>query len=305
MKTHISVQSFTPIPCRSLTLSCAALIALVIGMSGCLAMDMEDEYADIGVVQNNVLAENALSENALSMNALSTSALVSGELPLNYASAGTLHTSSLGRQLLKYVSRCAYSATDYLHVDDSNGLGVDNFPGRLGLATTWKNGGLDDDYKELMTACLLAHLNKFGVPVSISVRYSGAMATPNEESAVYFYGDGVFYGNLYASPPREYACSIRQKSGEVPAATSDFASLRVCDEGATNCGVTYVGYCDEVCSTIVEDNHQFQFASCHDGNPDVASRQYYQHTFSVWLPGTDAPACQPGNPLWKGYTCRP
>ena len=55
--------------------------------------------------------------------------------------------------------------------------------------------------QELMTACMAAHVNRFGVDMTISVRgyYEDGTRIPvtDEEADAYKVGEGCFFGNLF------------------------------------------------------------------------------------------------------------
>ena len=269
----------------------ASLYALS-SMVGCLAVE-DDVFIDSD-------SQAALTTNALTTNALTTNALDPGVFQLSIATTGDLYQTALGRLLLRYIARCAYGPDDLIEVPAYDIFPTEWYPGNLSIAEIWKTRGLDEHYQKMMSACLLAHLNIVGEPVPLSVRYIGAPPTSAEESYLYFVGDGAFYGNVYTQPQKRYACTIRQRAGTSPAASSNDAAKRVCDING-NCGVTSTGYCDEVCSMIVPDGKQWLYSHCHDGQP-AGNRTYYDFTLSVWLQGTDGPPCSYSE---LGYTCKP
>jgi hypothetical protein len=179
------------------------------------------------------------------------------------------------------------------------------FPGLLGMAPSWETSPLDRAGQQIMTSCLLAHVNAFGVSVPISVRSSEIAEAGKDESAVYFYGDGAFYGNLFTGSPTKYACEIRanrfydQSTGSVATATSPYADRRICAnrDGAAECGMVYTGFCDQVCSEVVRDGNQWRFGGCLA--PDG---RRYEYATTVWLEGERAESCDVA-PL--GFTCEP
>jgi hypothetical protein len=283
----------------------AVSLTVSIASSGCLALEEGPENLDVAsssqtvVVLNalskNAMSANAMSANAMSANAMSANGLEEGVFELDTASAGDLYQTALGRQFLKYNTRCAYSAGDELEVPAYDSFPVERLPGNLGLANIWKTGGLTAVYKRMMSACLLAHLNNFGISVSISVRFPGSAPPDATETDTYWYGDAVFFGDVFADPAKWYACSIAAKAGS-PTASSPNAADRVCDEG--NCNVIQVADpCHVACDTIVADGKQWKFSGCL--GPDGIR---YDETFTVWLQGTDAPTCEPGD---VGITCKP
>ena len=290
------------------------LMMVILGSTGCMIEGGDPEFDSASqalrsenALTINALTINALTINALTINALTINALTINALTINSLSTGELelgpHTGDLqatesGRLLLEYVIRCAYGPGDFVRVDDPV-MGPARYQGNLGLAEIWKHRPIGADYQRLMSACLLAHLNRDGEPVPISVRYFGAPAVTESES--HYFGDGVFYGNVFESEQKRYACTIRQREGTSPAAASPWAGKRVCDVDG-NCGITHTGFCDEVCDVIVPDGDQWHFFACHDGQPRPA-RTVYDFTFSVWLAGSDAPQCGPGRSD-RGFTCK-
>jgi hypothetical protein len=297
-------------PLRSLRNSLISVFC-ILGFAGCLAADGE-EWAT-GTVHQNALTLNALTLNALTLNALTLNALTLNALTLNRLDGGVLvfdsesagelpHTES-GRQLLQYIARCALVEGDVLRVESSGD--VWHFPGLLGMAPSWETEPLALDGQHIMTACLLAHVNAFGVSVPLSVR-SGALAEAGEdESAVYFYGDGAFYGNLYLATPKKYACEIRanefrdDSTGSIATASSPYSSRRICAnrDGAAECDMQFTGYCDQVCATIERDGNQWRFSDCLGAD----GRRYHQ-AVTVWLEGERAESCDVA-PI--GLTCEP
>ena len=279
------------------------LVVALGGAAGCLAMEDDpivESAAQTLLTDNafseNALAYNALAYNALAYNALSVATLDPGRFDLNTVASDDLHETTLGRQLIKYTARCAYNASDLLDVPSYGALPATTYPGNLGLALTWKDGSLAQSYKSIMSACLLAHLNVDGDTVPISVRYSGAPPASQTEEDDFFFGDAVFYGDVYPATRKKYACKIRQRPATSPAATSIWDGERICDDPVNDCDVNYTGFCDQVCQDIVADGKQWRFYNC-DGEGTT-----YEHTFSVWLEGTDAPLCGPSD---TGFTCKP
>jgi hypothetical protein len=286
-------------------------ILSVLAFTGCVAADGQDWTVD--TVQDygfsvNGFSVNSLSRNGFSVNSLSKVALVKerladGTVLLNQAHAGDLATTAEGRELLQYVARCALVEGDFLRVE-SDGHTWD-FPGLLGVALEWEHGPLAQEGQEVMTACLLAHVNAFEIPVQISVRSWFVPEADELESATHYYGEGAFYGNLYADTPEKFSCGIRarryfdQSTHSFEKAASPDASKRICAGAGTaaDCGFEFSGYCDEVCNVIERDGKQWRFGDCLGANG-----QRYPHAFTVWLEGERAESCDVA-PI--GLTCQP
>jgi hypothetical protein len=284
---------------------------LCAGFAGCVVADGQDWETDtveanalsMNALSMNALSMNALSMNALSMNALSMNRLSADTLLVNAESAGELVATANGRQALQYIARCALAGGDHLRVE-FDGQTWD-FPGVLGLVPQWEHGALDTAGQEVMTACLLSHLNAFGISVPISARSPLLAEADVLESSVFYYGDGAFYGNLYRGSPEKFACKIRasryidESTGTVMTPASPSASQRVCagERTAAECGVTFAGYCDQVCNTIEQDGDQWRFGDCLGTN----GRRYH-NVVTVWLEGERAQSCDVA-PV--GLTCDP
>src|SRR5690606_19461865 len=137
-----------------------------------------------------------------------------------------------GRQALQYIARCALAEGESLR-GEANGQSW-SFPGLLGVAPQWEHGPLDTAGREIMSACLLAHVNAFGVSVPISIRSLRLAEADVFESSVFYYGDGAFYGNLFGHSDERFACKIRSHRYHDPGthalqtAASPTASERIC-----------------------------------------------------------------------------
>ena len=85
--------------------------------------------------------------------------------------------------------------------------------GGLGLAPDWSDRPLTQAEQELVSACVLARVNAFGVPVRISLRALDmnhpppALAVTEDEKRTYPLFEGAFFGNIFARPPQMFACS--------------------------------------------------------------------------------------------------
>ncbi len=153
----------------------------------------------------NGLAFNGLAFNGLAFNGLSTQAL-SGNIKL---SSWFQENPALANMVMTYVVRCAVPAGQ---VRTYSHAGVTyTWPGSLGLAPDWANGKRPTvAEQQLVSACLAAHGNKYGVTIPLSVLglnarkqvipYTGSeLETFNEREACFFGNlfaqEGVFVGN--------------------------------------------------------------------------------------------------------------
>ncbi len=103
-------------------------------------------------------------------------------------------TTGDGRRTVAYLAKCALSAGDTLVKQDQNGVNY-TFPGGLGFAPGWKNGACDQNCQELVSACLMAHVNSYGVhyPIWIdSPAPSVGWGLPPSNYQM----EGTFFGNI-------------------------------------------------------------------------------------------------------------
>jgi hypothetical protein len=226
----------------------------------------------------NAMAPNAMAPNALSPNALGATALASGSLPVSaqlILQAPTLE-GAISRQLLKYAVSCALEPSQQVAVSwiDADGVVQDEvYTGFLGIAPGWASAPLTDPTQQrLVTGCLAARVNYYGVPVFVSLR-SGAAAleTGVDEVSAYPYVEGVFWGNLFAAAPYVNACFEAQNVAHSRAAMRDCAAGHVAASGVVvPCGIVAIaGPCTSVCNGF-DSGGQF-YTSCKDRPGNAAS----------------------------------
>ncbi len=124
-------------------------------------------------------------------------------------------TTSGGREIVKYMIKCAYPAGQTLTKQDQYGTSY-TFHGSIGIAPELATGPCDLDCQEKISACMLAHVNNSGQHISIW------MVGPDPgigwgTSALYPYQEGAYFGNIFAAPWQGYYCAGNDMaSGEVP-----------------------------------------------------------------------------------------
>jgi len=80
------------------------------------------------------------------------------------------------------------------------------FDGALGVAPQWKSGACDSSCQQIVSACLMAHVNTSGRHIKLwlaspvpAIGFGRSAAAPLQESA--------FFGNVFVSPPQAYFCN--------------------------------------------------------------------------------------------------
>jgi hypothetical protein len=133
-----------------------------------------------------------------------------------------------GREQLKYLVGCALAPEDSVTAQAGNLHYV--FHGSMGLAPGWATRPLNDREQRMVSACIFARTNYFGVPVQISMRSDAADApeslrSDSSEQRDYPFFEGGFFGNLFLEKPEAYVCT----GDDSPARMAHLrALLRVC-----------------------------------------------------------------------------
>jgi hypothetical protein len=248
-------------------LTCAVLAA-------CAAPDDTSSTSPKTIVGENRLNFNRLALNRLALNRLALNRLALNRLALNrLALNGTteLDMTEEGREVLKYVAQCALRDGDVL-VAEHEGVTYE-FPGLLGLAPQWEDAPLQQGDQRMLSACLLAHVNAFGVSVPISLRDQGSLPSSPDERIQYSVYEGTFFGQVFEDGElKVYSCQ-----GSVSTAAlehSEDRALRVCTDGTGECAIVPVGRCLDVC----EQRHPDEgWVDCW------ANGVRYRETVSVYL----------------------
>lgn len=220
----------------------AAAVVLV-SSAGCVASSApESEEGPTGAAALAEEEQNGLSWNGLTNNGLMANGLMANGLMANGLMANGLVMSALSdaasRQVLKYIVSCALPAGQSvaLNVD-----GVDyTFAGALGLAPAWgvAGGSCDATCAEWVSSCVLSRVNYLGQSVMVSLRgQAAALATSAGERAGFPNAEAAYYGDIFSSPQRRFAC------------TAPGSSLisRVCGPSTATCVMDVVGSCADVC----------------------------------------------------------
>jgi hypothetical protein len=220
----------------------------------------------------NGFSMNGLSLNGFSMNGFSMNGL---SLPNGLSSTAGLMTTSGGRQVIKYMVKCAYPDGQSLVKQDQYGTPY-TFYGSIGIAPELAAGPCDLDCQEKISACMLAHVNNSGQHISIW------MVGPDPgigwgSSTQYPYQEGAYFGNIFATNWQGYYCAgADMASGEVPG--------RLGTPMATNVYVDRYGgngLCKQPSACTVTNEG---YTNCVDPAPiaPYAAGHKWTHVVTVW-----------------------
>jgi hypothetical protein len=211
----------------------------------------EDPLTSSNGLTSNGLTSNGLTSNGLTSNGLTSNGLTSNGLTSNGLVIGALRdqtaTGDITRLFFRYLISCALPSghsTTYTWTDSTGMVHSEVDPGALGLAPGWENGPASETDKELVSACLGARTNSKGIAVPVSLRSKGvgSLSVSASERSSYSYGEGSFWGNIFASTPYLYSCSRSPMNFGASSTSQYLASGRTCT--TSPCGIiTPVGPC--------------------------------------------------------------
>ena len=255
--------------CRVSTVLLAS-ISLLVGCTGGEGDSADEEIGEAtrALLMNNALTPNALTPNALTPNALTPNALTPNALTPNALTPNSLAPSvkaaledptfagEISRDLFKYMLGCALDSSQSYSFTwhDSNGNAhAETIVGYLGLATDWPSKKLSPSEQQWITACVLARVNWYSMPVDLSARaqHANLHVTDTIEGETYAVFEGAFWGNIFDENPTAYACHDSNTVAHARAAHRDCAAGHVNADGTTtSCGIiTIVGDCASHCTS--------------------------------------------------------
>jgi len=167
---------------------------------------------DLGTGAQALSADNGLSTNGLNRNGLNRNGLNRNGLDargLNLNGLGTTLFNTWFNQdvatssaVMKYLYACAAASGSTLTwTNPTTGVSY-TWSGVLGLATGWAGGTPATVVEQqVITACLAAHVNKYGLSVPIAVEGRGATGAQIPilpgELTTYSVQEGCFFGNIF------------------------------------------------------------------------------------------------------------
>jgi hypothetical protein len=195
---------------RLLALLGAVLVAAACGPAGETDSLAESKGINAGV--QPLAADNGLSLNGLNRNGLSLNGLSQNGLSLNGLNLNGLSTSAFSNwfngdaatsaSVMWYLYGCAAPAGSTLTWKNP-ATGITYFwVGVFGLAPGWTSGKpATVAEQQVITACLAAHVNKFGVhvPIAVEGRTAKGVQIPilTGELSTFSVREGCFFGNLF------------------------------------------------------------------------------------------------------------
>jgi hypothetical protein len=253
MNSHVSLA---PSRHRWLTRGLLALALTLTLAAGCgPGAGPEETPGGLGVLGGELQGDNGLSTNGLSTNGLSTNGLSTNGLSTNGLSTQGFTTwfhqdTGLASAVMKYVVLCAAPAGQALTFTSPVTGVTYTWTGSLGLAPGWASGlAATQAEQQVVSACLAAHANKYGIHIPISVLgqdVRGLEVPFNAwELSTFSKKEACFFGNLF--------------DGSGLYAANDEAYLNPKESTSRGCGLSssatnsecppilHVGLCAQLC----------------------------------------------------------
>lgn len=279
----------------------ALLGGSLLALTGC-SLGAGEEGAALEESEDVSVHEEALSSsNRLSMNRLKASSLGVANLSTTPLSADgvTLAPTNLikskdGRDVLTYLIRCALPPGKKVNAV-WNGK-VYFYSGLVGVAPAWLTQPLSLSGRRWVTACLLAHVNAYGVEVPISLRGNHpALSTTAPEAVQHPMEEMSFYGDLFTPGAQEmFACAGKGLQAQWPEDPDEYQAKRSCSSDGS-CSMSVVGPCYDVTPSATdacEGGSVDWYSGCHAsarerGDDWLAGEASYAEVITVYMKPDD------------------
>ncbi len=225
----------------------AAMVLVGCGPATEPAPTSQPEQQAQGLGSAELASTNGISANGISANGITAEAVQTADFSHWFQA-----DPEANDVFMQYVVRCALAEGQSISYTDPASRQSYTWEGLLGLTPKWAQGKkIQKDEKQVLTACLAAHANKYGVHISISVlgrdAKNQAIGYTQAELATYSRREGCFFGNVF--------------DGEGIYAGSDSDYLDPSESTARACGLTsgpdamsnecppfiHIGSCASVC----------------------------------------------------------
>jgi hypothetical protein len=281
--------------------SILSVLMLVVPGCGAGGDEIDGDSEDVAESHGALCADNTIMPNTIMPNTIMPNAIAPGMLAPNAISPSAIASSTLAvlqsdtldgqssRQLMKYTVSCALEPSQsfaFTWTDSGGTVHNEQYSGHLGLAPGWATAPLTDDTEQrLVSACLAARTNWYGVPVVISLRSRLdplRTAVQSWELDAYTKLEGAFWGNLFTSSPYLNACYYEPNIDLARAANRDCAAGHLDANGqVVECGIIDIlGPCNDWCFNL--DQHERWYHDCTD--PDTPGSPSTGAVIAVALP---------------------
>jgi hypothetical protein len=223
----------------------------------------QDLQGENGVTLNGVTLNgvtlNGVTLNGVTLNGVTLNGVTLNGVTLNGLvvtpefSAWFSQNVTLNAMVMKYLVRCAVPEGETRSYQDAATGTLYTWQGSLGLAPGWSSGKkMNEPEQQLVSACMAAHANKYGlhVPLSVLGRTARGQTIPysTEELQTFARREACFFGNLFkneglfAGTDGEYlnndessprACGLSTQQGEQDSQCSPIVHVNSCETYCT------------------------------------------------------------------------
>ncbi|WP_224367263.1 hypothetical protein [Hyalangium versicolor] len=184
------------------------LTALCGAIWGCGPTELPEEEAGLSQSSQSLTDFNGLATNGLATNGLATNGLATNGLATNGLATNGLFSVWLNQDpevrvdLMKYIIACAVPAGEVRTYTNKKTGKRYQWEGQMGLTPSWAAGHPATEVEEqLVSACLAAHANPYGLHVNFSLQGRTAVGTEipftSQELSQYSVRESCFFGNLF------------------------------------------------------------------------------------------------------------
>jgi len=235
-----------------------ATLCLWVSASGCGPAESPAESLELDSQTQELSSHNGVSANGVSANGVSANGLSANGLSANGLSA-TAFVSWFNQNpgqadiLMTYVVRCAVPTGQNRSFTNPRNGRTYTWQGGLGLAPDWANGqSINSNEQQVVTACLLAHVNRFGRHVNISVlglnAWGHAIPFTPGELVLFDVREACFFGSLF-TPNSLFFGVDRSVSNENRYLTRACGAMES-GSGSPQCApLRFVGRCSQFCTS--------------------------------------------------------
>ncbi|HEY0093539.1 MAG TPA: hypothetical protein VGB96_04410 [Archangium sp.] len=225
-------------------------LALLTSAPGCGPHEDVGEDLDLEDTRSQPLAStNGLAMNGLAMNGLAMNGLAMNGLSTSAFSDWFQKDPALSDMVMRYVVRCAVRTGESRTYTDPKTKVTYAWEGSLGLAPGWASGlPANTGEQRVITACMAAHANRFGLHLSISVLGRSATGTAipftRTELKTYSAREACFFGNLFSGEGVYVGIDVESTDGED-------ITTRACEkvDSSGRCEpLVLVGQCRQYCT---------------------------------------------------------
>jgi hypothetical protein len=244
-------------------------VLLLVGAAGCgrtgasRVQDAARESTTRSLTAGHRIITNGLSLNGLSTNGLSTNGLNLNGLSTLAFRDWFNQDVTRHEELMRYLVQCAVPEGESRTFTQPETNQIYTWWGKLGLAPEWAGGqAATIEERQVVSACLAAHSNKYGLHVPISVLGLDGRGQPiaysPQEVTDYRQREACFFGDLFQQEAVLFAGNDKFTLDKHESTT------RVCGlsaaDGTSQCSpMVHVGECSQYCQ---RDASGLYFTAC-------------------------------------------